>query len=343
MAHRWVHAPTKQDRVLESMSQLGVARKKNWGQAVTDERRLGYYFWPLLSAMLLTFLTYSITHPYIIQSSLKVGLLEEVINVFGSNHPFPRPIPVGRFLFWGWIGAYLYSFILIFRRLMDYDLTPRVYIFTCNRFLLAFVVGSIVGIALGTFSTAAGVSFDVNLATVSVVAFFIGFFPEQGLNWITATAQKALGQQGGIVKETRLSEVEGISIWQQGRLKQEGIDNVQNLATTDIPTLVMETPFTVNQIVDWVDHAILIVYTVPEQLEVLARAGVSRASDLLAITADEAGLADLADATGLKQSELRVLSRVLQSAINIKMVTRFCWQSSMDEAMVAEAATIEPA
>jgi hypothetical protein len=238
-------------------------------------------------------------HPYIIQRGLAAGFLEEVIDIFGADDLFPRAILMGRFGFWGWAGAYLYSFHLTWRRFLAYDLTPSVYIFTGNRFFLAVAVGGVVGLGVGTFSTAAGVPFDVNMATVAIVLFFIGFFPDQGLNWVAATAKKALGQRGGIAKETRLSEVEGLSIWHQGRLKQESIENVQNLATADVPGLVVGTPFTVNQIVDWVDQA------------------------------------------GLKKSELRVLSRVLQSALNIKMVSRFRWQSSMDVAKVEEAAAIQ--
>lgn len=197
------------------------------------------------------------------------------------------------------------------------------------------------GVGVGTFSTAAGVPFDVNMATVSIVAFFIGFFPEQGLNWIAATAKKALGQQGGIAKETRLSEIEGLSIWHQGRLKQEGIENVQNLATADVPALVVGTPFPVTQIVDWVDQAILLVYASQEQFEALEKAGLLRASDVLTTTSDNEGLNDLTEATGLKKSDLRVLSRALQSALNVKMVSRFRWQSSMDRAKMEEAAAIQ--
>ena len=183
--------------------------------------------------------------------------------------------------------------------------------------------------------------FDVNMVTVSIVAFFIGFFPEQGINWITATAQKTLGQRGGIAKETRLSEIEGLSIWHQGRLRQEGIENVQNLATADVPALVIGTPFTVNQIVDWVDQAILLAYASQEQFEALEKAGLLRASDVLTAAGDDKGLDELADATGLRKGELRVLSRVLQSALNVKMVSRFRWQSSLDAAKVEEAAAIQ--
>jgi hypothetical protein len=135
-----------------------------------------------------------------------------------------------------------------------------VYVFTSNRFLLALAVGGVVGMSFGTFSTATGMSFDVNMATVCLVTFFIGFFPDQGLTWIALTAKKALKLQGGVSSETELSTIEGLSMWQQGRLHQAGVENVQNLATADVPSLVIGTPFPVNQLVDWVGQAILLVY-----------------------------------------------------------------------------------
>lgn len=342
-AYGWAHVPRKRKKFVQSMSQLGFYHTKNWEDAITDGHRLRYFLWPLAGAMVLTFITFALTHPYVTQSSLRIGLIEEVIDVFGPDNPLPRAVAVGRFLFSGWLGAYLYAFYTIIRRFMDYDLTPKVYIFITNRFLLAFVVGGVVGVGLGTFSSAAGMSFDVNLATVSIVTFFIGFFPEQGLNWIIATAQKALSRQDSLVKETQLAEIEGLSIWQQGRLRQEDIENVQNLATADIPELVMQTPFAVNQLIDWIDQAILLIHTSPERLTPLQRIGISRASDILEIATDAAGLADLVDATGLKESELKILGRMLRSAINIQMVTHFVWQSSLDDDRIAAAAQIHPA
>ena len=288
-----------------------------------------------------TFGVYALVHPYVIQLGLWSGILEEVIDVFGADNLFPRAILTGRILFWGWVGAWAYSLHLTGRRFLAYDLTSIVYVFTTNRFWLAMMICGIVGIGVGTFSTAAGVPFDVNMATVAIVLVFIGFFPEQGLDWITATAKKALGQQGGIAKEARLSEIEGLSIWHQGRLRQEGIENVQNLAAADVPALVVGTPFPVNQIVDWVDQAILLAYVSKEQFEALEKAGLLRASDVLTTTSDNEGLDELAEATGLKKSELKVLSRILQSALNIKMISRFRWQSSLDTAKVEEAAAIQ--
>jgi hypothetical protein len=341
LAYCWAQAPMQQQQQMQDMTNLGLAHLHRWEQTIQNRYQVRYYFTPLLLASIMLLVTFSLTHPYIIQTGIKVGLLEEVINVFGPDHGFPRAIPVGRFLFWGWMGAYVYAFILVYRRFRDYDLTPPVYIFVCNRFLLAFVVSSIVGVGLGAFSQSAGVSFDVNLATVSIVAFFIGFFPERGLAWVIMTAQQALKQQGRVTNEMTLSEIEGLSIWQQSRLQQDGIENVQNLATADIPALVITTPFSLSQIVDWVDQAILMVYASPTQFEALQNVATRCASDILVIARTDA-LDELAEASGLKPGELKVLCTVLQSALNMKTVAYFRWQWSMDPSVVQESAKLQP-
>jgi len=351
-AYRWVRARLKRERVEQSLSKLGIVQTKELEEIIGGEYRLKHYAWPLLGTCLVIFCAYAVTHPYGIQRGLWAGFLEEVIDIFGADNLFPRAITVGRFLFWGWLGAYIYSLHLIYRRFLAYDLTPSVYVFTLNRFLLAMTVGAIVGLGVGTFSTAAGVPFDVNMATVCIVTFFVGFFPDQGITWIAAMAKKALKLQGGIAKETRLSEIEGLSIWHQGRLMQEGIENVQNLAMADVPALVVGTPFTVHQIVDWVDQAILLVYASQEeqfeepeksraQFETLEKVGLRCATDVLTATGDDEHLNQLASATGLNKDGLRMLHLGLESASNIKIVLRFRWQSSMDTAKVEEAATIQ--
>jgi hypothetical protein len=340
IAYRWVRAPLKRDRVKQSLSQLGIDQTKELQETMVDEYRLKHYVWPLFLVCILMFFVFASTHSYVIQLGLWTGVFEEVINIFDADI-FPRAILKGRILFWSWLGAYIYSFHLIWRRFLAYDLTPSVYIFMAQRLALAFAVGAIVGVGMGTFSTAAGVPFDVNMATVAIVAFFVGFFPDQGLNWIAATAKKALRQQGGIAKETRLSEIEGLSIWHQGRLKQEGIENVQNLATADVPALVVGTPFPVNQIVDWVDQAILLTYASQEQFEILEKVGLRCASDVLTAAGDNRRLNQLTSATGLNKDGLRMLHLALQSALNIKMVSRFRWQSSLDTAKMEEAAAIQ--
>ena len=106
---------------------------------------------------------------------------------------------------------------------------------------------------------------------------------------------------------------------------------------------IIDTAFTVNQIIDWIDQAILRVHTSNGQFEKLERVGIIRASDMLTTTSDGKLLQSLSNITGLDKDELKVLRLTLLSAINIKVVAHFRWQSSLDKTKVTEAALIQPA
>jgi hypothetical protein len=370
LAYHWACAPKKQARVREALFELDSPFNRMGEQARVYEFSARDYTWPVLIAWFVNVLTFSFTHPYPIEQGVWAGILEELVNIFGADNPALRAMLVGRFLFYGWIGAVAYSLFMIGRRFLDYDLTPRVYVYTAIRFTLAFVIGAVVGMVLGTTTTLTGASFDLTLATVGVVAFVIGFFPERGWEFLSETSRKALQQGSRDTKEVRLSSVEGLSIFQQGRLKQDGIENVQNLATANIPALITTTPFTVNQLIDWIDQAILLVHTSDKQFRSLERLGIIRASDVLANTVHESHLEQLAkslvekqadalriselasgatadlsfqsisDALGavgdeeirsLGKDELLVLARGLQSALNMELVTYYRWKTSLNE------------
>lgn len=115
--------------------------------------------------------------------------------------------------------------------------------------------------------------------------------------------------------------IEGISLWQQGRLDQEDIINVQNLASTDLLSLVVSTPFDVGQIVDWVDQAILLIYACPEQLIGLRKVGMRLASTVL--KAFETDPQQLQQASGLSASELYLLHLALKPATNMGLISRY--------------------
>jgi hypothetical protein len=341
IAYQWVRAPQRQSLVMQSLMQLGVNEDEAQLSVSSYEYRTRDYLWPVVYTSLLVFVLYSLSHPYTIDAGIWSGVLEEFVDVFGVDTQFSRDVVAGRFLFWGWVGAWVYSLNLILRRFLAYDLTPGVFVYVIGRFTLAWIIGAIVGMALGTFSRQAGVETNTNLVTVFLVTFFIGFFPERGLNWITAAAKRALGQQGGISKETRLSELEGLSIWHQGRLQQEGIENVQNLATADIPALIVFTPFTVGQIIDWVDQAILCVYA-NQMYTPLEDTGIRCASDFLTAAGYDERIEQLSRATEINVDKLHMLHIGIQSATNIGVTAKFRWRTSMDESRLLLAHNIKP-
>ena len=126
IAYRWVRVPLKRARVKQSLSQLGIAQTEEFEEIMAGEYHLKDYIWPLLLACALTVSLYAFTHPYVIQRGWGAGFMEEVINVFGADDLFPRAILGGRLVFWGYAGAYIYSFHLTWRRFLAYDQNPNV-------------------------------------------------------------------------------------------------------------------------------------------------------------------------------------------------------------------------
>ena len=104
--------------------------------------------------------------------------------------------------------------------------------------------------------------------------------------------------------------------------EQEGIENVQNLATANIPMLLIATPYSESQIIDWTDQALFLCYTSEKQREMLGKIGIIRASDIVS-TAGKESIKDLSSASDISESELRILTRTLKSAFNLDIVIRF--------------------
>ncbi|WP_445636828.1 tetratricopeptide repeat protein [Nostoc sp. DSM 114161] len=90
-----------------------------------------------------------------------------------------------------------------------------------------------------------------------VLAFLIGIFPTSGIRWITFVTNRSLSAPIDQYNESPLKNISGINTWHEARLSELGIDSVQSLATTDICKLLLSTQFDTQQIINWVDQAIL--------------------------------------------------------------------------------------
>ena len=57
--------------------------------------------------------------------------------------------------------------------------------------------------------------------------------------------------------EYPLSDLDGLDIWYESRLLEEGIEDIQNLATADLVDVMLNTRIPVDRLVDWVDQSLL--------------------------------------------------------------------------------------
>jgi hypothetical protein len=121
------------------------------------------------------------------------------------------------------------------------------------------------------------------------MAFVIGVFPR--VLW--QVLQTVITRVGGVaVPSLRsgrpLTDLDGLTVWHESRLEEEDIENVPNMATADIPDLLVSTPYAPERVVDWVDQAILLTQLGPatgpggDALVALRAQGIRTASALAA-------------------------------------------------------------
>ena len=102
-------------------------------------------------------------------------------------------------------------------------------------------------------------------AITILLAFFAGLSISAGFTALLGLLRSIaaflhLGAVNPFTDQARLTELEGISIWTEARLMEEGIDNVQAMATAPLHRLVLRTHFTTQRLVDWIDQATLYVH-----------------------------------------------------------------------------------
>jgi hypothetical protein len=107
LAYRWVRAPLKRDYILQQLAHLGIPQTKKLNKIISDEFHFKHYVWPIFLASFVLGVTFIVIHPFFIQQGSATGMVEEIINIFNADDLFPRAILAGRFLMWGWFGAFI--------------------------------------------------------------------------------------------------------------------------------------------------------------------------------------------------------------------------------------------
>jgi hypothetical protein len=81
--------------------------------------------------------------------------------------------------------------------------------------------------------------------------------------------------------------LDGMNVWYEARLLEEGVEDLQNLKTANWLDLILNTRIPAGRLVDWVDQAHLILHVAPptkgdraDTLDVLRKYGVRTATDL---------------------------------------------------------------
>lgn len=215
----------------------------------------------------------------ILLSSVAQFILPVLLTILGSLFIFVRSDEIIILaLGYGFLGAYLFSIQLIYRRYTTVDLQPSVYMLCTltliSGFAFNYTAFTIIS-RLGTGNDPEGVEAGV----IAIVAFSLGYFPTLAIRWFNQIANSALGINQQQTNSLPLSVIDGISQYHETRLRDEGIDNVQNLASVKIDDLLLKTRFNAQQVLEWIDQAILHTYIDPGTIQSFRRGGVRKISD----------------------------------------------------------------
>jgi len=179
----------------------------------------------------------------------------------------------------GALGAYVYVLLELGRRTFRHDVTGASAMWCLVTLILGPVLAGTVSVLLRMETPLPD---DKTWWAGGVVLFFAGYAPRRVIAAIEQAAIQLLKIGGSSVAPTRqvpLSQIRGIGPQIEDRLSEEGIDDVNALASAEPVRLFRNTSFDLRQILTWIDEAILMV-TLPRHWQALEEEGITGAIDL---------------------------------------------------------------
>ncbi len=217
-------------------------------------------------------------------SMLGAGLLFAKAQTLQGFFDFQEGKTVVTALRYGFVGAYIFSIQLVYRRYTTMDLQPTVYM-NCTITLIAGLAFNYTAFLAIDSLRIQNADTGLGAGIFAILAFSLGYFPLLAIGWFNKVATDALGQKERRADSLPLSVIDGISQFHETRLRDEGIDNVQNLASAKIDELLLNTRFNVQQVLEWIDQAFLHLYIDPGKIDSFRRGGVRTISDFHALWA----------------------------------------------------------
>jgi hypothetical protein len=223
---------------------------------------------------------------------------------------------------------------MLIRRFYQSDLRPSAYAGVVLRIVLVLLIVAVLHQFFALGSTAAAPLSNTEMVT----AFVVGFFPLVGLQALQRVASKALHVVvPQLSPDYPLDQLDGLNVWYEARLTEEGVEDMQNLTTMNLVDVILHTRVPVGRLVDWVDQAFLLIHLEPVERKqltahrsagstetvdprsgvqtrtALRRVGIRTATDLLKVMPESGGHDAALGATGVDVDQLRVLATVLRN------------------------------
>jgi hypothetical protein len=203
----------------------------------------------------------------------------------------------------GFLGALIFSLRDGIKRFNNVDMYPKIYVFYAVRFIVSCSLSAV----LAYFVFEKWV-----IALGPIVFFMIGYFPERVITFLDDKMNKYLGIRKAAHTPIPLSLVQGLSAEKALKLREIGIEDVQNLAVANVDKLRNNLPFNKAMLCDWIAQSILILYFV-DDIEKLRESGVRTILDLqeCALTAEDDECQTCAGIIGIKPVQLKYVRKIL--------------------------------
>ena len=132
------------------------------------------------------------------------------------------------------LGAYAFIAQDLVRRFFQSDLRPSAYVSALLRIAFVLITMAALLQLIGPLAP------DVQ----ATVAFVVGVFPLVALQALQRAALRVLQTVvPQVTPRYPLSDLDGVNIWYEARLVEEGIEDMQNLATANLVDVILHTRF----------------------------------------------------------------------------------------------------
>jgi len=154
---------------------------------------------------------------------------------------------------YGFLGAYSFIVQMLVRRFFQSDLRPSAYASAVLRVIVVLILIPVVHQLFQYMGSSSGPR-----PSEAIVAFIIGFFPLVAMQALQRTAAVVLHVVvPTLTPEYPLNQLDGLNVWYEARLLEEGIEDMQNLTTANLIDVMLHTRVPVGRLVDWVDQSFL--------------------------------------------------------------------------------------
>jgi hypothetical protein len=158
---------------------------------------------------------------------------------------------------YGFIGAYAFVTSMLIRRFFQSDLRPSAYATAVYRIILVLLIVTVLHQVLSEITALPG---GAELA----IAFVVGFFPLVGLQALQRVTTRALRRfVPPLTSDYPLDQLDGLNLWYEARLTEEGVEDMQNLTTMNLVDVILHTRVPPGRLVDWTDQAFLLTHLEP--------------------------------------------------------------------------------